>query len=1129
MAAGVGLAPLDMFDEEEEDVLMESQDSISFSHSTDHKHTQGHTQQRTDCHDIADRNAADDWSSNDSSGNSNNSSSGGYANELDMMHGPQHTIAMQSQASSSPSLHLTRRKQPSPMQRRSLSHNSGIGLYTNHTPAFHDKVATAAAIASAETVGAPTAEGAVAERPRKLAREVDDAKLWHVHPSSPLSSLSSSLPLPSTLSADTRQHPHHHHHQQQQPRHVHIAQQPTTDSISSRSSFQRHLPTRRPATVAGDRVTQSAACSQPSTGSRDRLLAAARGGDGGEGEGEASEAKVLLEWFETASDWHRLIVLRHLLGFSDVRTIKPVLDYISSSSGKHTRSSTASTSAVATATVGGGRGGGDGRDESEAASSSGSKISAAGGIARSKSRTNVSIVGAGGEKMDIIAKLPSPLAKFILSQLDFNTLTRASRVSPTWRALSKQVMADQVHSQDARDLLMDMHKSSAGSRHPVAVEIPYATEDGLKMLQLTEQNVFCGPSSVIMCDGMDDTRVVGYAGGDIAVTGSADKLLRFYDIHTGFVVAKVSGHAGSIRSVAVSPTFNIVLSGSYDSSARVWDLTTRKCLGILRGHKSTVTAVHVDDDSGTAATGSRDRRFIVWDAPSRQMLKSMATASSVTSVYAGCGYACCGMQEGEVLVVHVDTHRKVKSLKAHDGVVHAVAVDAYFFVSGGEDGIAHLWSLQPCTSEPVTSFRHVSAVTSAHMMQCRTITGCDDGKIRIWNNLDGSCIKIFRGNSASRPVRHLCLHGGTTMVVNTTTTMHFQLFASSSDEEDEDADAEGHGEGVGLHGRNSRPSSRHSSARRKKSTDVSSRPVSRGGRSSRGSASRPGTARAESALVRQRSRPTTAASRPGSRAASRPGSHAASRPGSRAASRQGSRRQRSAREGSRRDGATSPADGAIGGRSTSPNAWVERRQRPSQSDIPLPSILQETLLAGMRPAHVRPPSRDPSNSASWLMSSPMVTNGANSSSGNGSTGRRRSGRVVVGADPASIDASLHRGALHRSPSPQRPPHARHGHSTSPSTGRSTPAHSRDHQHHGGVVGHHVRFAHRPKRSVSVGDFHHADPACSGSGDGGGDGDMRRSVELSESLQRMRFGRQFPGQWRTLMKVPELAASLHATT
>lgn len=48
----------------------------------------------------------------------------------------------------------------------------------------------------------------------------------------------------------------------------------------------------------------------------------------------------------------------------------------------------------------------------------------------------------------------------------------------------------------------------------------------------------------------------------------------------------------------------------------------------------------------------------------------------------------------------------------------------------------------------------------------RAVTGCEDGRIRIWNVLNGQCIRIIRGNSRSDPILNLIANGDT-IVINT--------------------------------------------------------------------------------------------------------------------------------------------------------------------------------------------------------------------------------------------------------------------------------------------------------------------------------------------------------------------------
>lgn len=46
-------------------------------------------------------------------------------------------------------------------------------------------------------------------------------------------------------------------------------------------------------------------------------------------------------------------------------------------------------------------------------------------------------------------------------------------------------------------------------------------------------------------------------------------------------------------------------------------------------------------------------------------------------------------------------------------------------------------------------------VLCLEFLYLRIITGCADGKIRIWSVLNGFCLRVMRGNSVSDPVTSL--------------------------------------------------------------------------------------------------------------------------------------------------------------------------------------------------------------------------------------------------------------------------------------------------------------------------------------------------------------------------------------
>jgi WD40 repeat protein len=59
---------------------------------------------------------------------------------------------------------------------------------------------------------------------------------------------------------------------------------------------------------------------------------------------------------------------------------------------------------------------------------------------------------------------------------------------------------------------------------------------------------------------------------------------------------QLKGHSGWVQSVAVSPDSTWAVSGSADKTIKTWDLETGQCRATLEGHKDKVWSAAITPD-----------------------------------------------------------------------------------------------------------------------------------------------------------------------------------------------------------------------------------------------------------------------------------------------------------------------------------------------------------------------------------------------------------------------------------------------------------------------------------------------------------------------------------------------------
>ncbi|XP_038633018.1 CMT1A duplicated region transcript 1 protein isoform X2 [Scyliorhinus canicula] len=394
---------------------------------------------------------------------------------------------------------------------------------------------------------------------------------------------------------------------------------------------------------------------------------------------------------------------------------------------------------------------------------------------------------------DFLRCLPIHLAKYILGFLDGGSLTNSMHVSRYWACLGKEVIRDKLALQCIFDEVLKLqgtvrHNANITYAKISRIPVPRVDEKGFTMptrsstkkiglgaayfgihtnrIQMEERNVYCGPYNIkVIKQLVDPSRVIDYSGGHLIAVGTSDRRIKFLDSNNSKEISlTLHGHAGRIKSLFLHEEKGFLLSGSYDLSIRRWDLKTGLCLNTYRGHMGIITCL--DQHKDMFASAGMDFQAKVWDIEKGKCLCSFRHEKAVQSVALTEMYMVSGCDKGLVHVWSIKPPSLVKVLIGHISPITCLSVDQWHLVSGSKDKCVKAWSMIGKFSECLMTFKHPQEVLCVKFLYLRVISGCGDGKIRIFDVCNGSCLRVMRANGRGDPV--LSLHpAGNTMIINT--------------------------------------------------------------------------------------------------------------------------------------------------------------------------------------------------------------------------------------------------------------------------------------------------------------------------------------------------------------------------
>jgi len=248
------------------------------------------------------------------------------------------------------------------------------------------------------------------------------------------------------------------------------------------------------------------------------------------------------------------------------------------------------------------------------------------------------------------------------------------------------------------------------------------------------------------------------ADGRRAVSGGADGTLRVFDLEHGAALRVLEGHGDSVLAVAVTPDGRRAVSASADATLRVWDLETGAALRTLAGHESWVTAVAVTPDGRRAVSGSRDATARVFDLETGEVERTFAGHArgvAAAAVAPDGRRVVSGSFDETVKVWDLETGGELRTLVGHEGPVQGVAVtpDGRRAVSAGRDRTLRLWDLETGAALG-TLVGHANVVQAIVVSPRgdRAISASFDRTARVWDLAAVGDASTDPGASAVRAV-----------------------------------------------------------------------------------------------------------------------------------------------------------------------------------------------------------------------------------------------------------------------------------------------------------------------------------------------------------------------------------------